>query len=62
MNASQSRGRLTGLGLEIRMDHGAVAGERRRLDDFVVPFDRHRLGALVDQGFQEGVEILGVEA
>ena len=44
------------------MDHGAVAGERRRLDDLVVPFDREHLGGLVDQDFEEGIKILGVEA
>ena len=47
--------------LEARMHDGAVAGERRRLDDIVVPIDRQRLGLLVDQDFEEGVEILGVE-
>src|SRR5580704_13098173 len=37
------------LRLEIRMYDSAVAGERRRLDDVVVPVDRKRLGLLVDQ-------------
>src|SRR5207244_4434989 len=50
------------LGREARMDHRTVAGERRRLDDLVVPFDRQRLRLLVHQDFEEGEEVLGVEA
>src|SRR6187551_1915554 len=55
---SSSRRRL---GLEIRMHHRAVAGEHGRLDQFVVPVDRERLFFLVDQGVEEGQQILGIE-
>src|SRR5271166_554070 len=48
--------------LEVRMNDGAVAGERGRLDDVVVPVDRERLRLLVDQEFEERVEVLGVKA
>src|SRR5229473_1093812 len=44
------------------MDHGAVAGQHRRLDDVVVPIHRQRLGFLVDQNFQKRVQVLGVKA
>src|SRR5580704_3882827 len=50
-----------GLRLEIRMHDGAVAGQRCRLDDVIVPVDRKRLGLLVDQNFQKRVEVLGIE-
>src|SRR5215813_7611454 len=39
------------LGRKAWMNHGAVAGERRRLHDFVVPFDRKRFRVLVHQNF-----------
>jgi hypothetical protein len=44
------------------MDDGAVAGERGRLDDLVIPVDGDRLGLLVDQDLEEGIEIAGIEA
>src|SRR5205823_7409059 len=51
-----------GFGLEARMHDGAVPGQRRRLDDLVVPIDRERFARLVDEDLEEGVEILGIEA
>src|SRR5947209_6256627 len=51
-----------GFRLKARMHDGAVAGQRRRLDDLVLPIDRERLAALVDEDLEEGVEILGIEA
>src|SRR5580704_15391718 len=50
------------LRLEIRMHDRAVARERRRLDDVVVPIDGKRPGLLVDQHFEESIEVFGVEA
>src|SRR5690242_2920759 len=58
MEISSSRG----FGLKARMHDGAVAGQRRRLDDLVVPIDRQRFRALVDEDLEEGIEILGIEA
>src|SRR5262249_51891466 len=48
--------------LKIRMHHGAIAGERGRLDDLVVPIHRQRLGLLVDENFHERVQVLGIKA
>src|SRR5215472_970633 len=59
--AREASSRCT-FGREARMHDGTVAGEHSRLDDLVVPLHRQRLRRLVDQDFQEGVEILGVEA
>src|SRR5262245_59513030 len=56
---ARSRGTL---GRKAWMNHGAVTGERRRLHDLVVPFDRKRFGVLVHQNFEEGEKVLGVEA
>src|SRR6516165_8505523 len=43
---ARSRGTL---GRKAWMNHGAVAGERRRLHDLVVPLDRERFRVLVHQ-------------
>src|ERR1700722_12739645 len=51
-----------GFRQEVRMDHGAVAGENGRLDDGVVEVHRECLGLLVDQDFQECIEVPGIEA
>src|SRR5215471_17472671 len=56
---ARSRGTL---GRKAWMNHGAVAGERRRLHDLVVPLDRERFRVLVHQNFEEGEKVLGVEA
>src|ERR1700726_2971588 len=48
--------------LEIRMNDGAVLGQRGGLDQFVVPVDRERLGRLVDQGLDEREQVAGIEA
>src|SRR5579871_3274964 len=45
---------------ESRMDDSAIAGESRRLDDFVVPLQRQGFGLLVHQDFQERVEVLRI--
>src|SRR4029078_11016123 len=50
------------LGGKTRMNDRAVARERCRLDDLVVPLDRKRFAALVHQDLEECEEILGVEA
>src|SRR5260370_31771793 len=50
------------LGREAWMNDGAVARERGRFHDLVVPLDRKRLRVLVHQDFQEGEKVLGVEA
>src|SRR5262249_51123571 len=50
------------LGRKAWMNHGAVAGERCRLHDLVVPFDRKRFRVPIVQNFEEGEKILGVEA
>src|SRR5271167_2146540 len=49
------------LGLEIRMHDRAASGQAGRLDQFVVRVDRDRLGGLVDQGLDEGVQVARVE-
>src|SRR3979409_631244 len=49
-----------GFRLEARMNDGAVARQRGRLDDLVVPVDRKRLGFLVDQYVEKGKEVPGV--
>src|SRR5260370_42475921 len=46
---------------EARVDNGAVPRQGRALHDLVVPVDRELLLLLVDQGFQEGQQILGVK-
>src|SRR5665213_4037493 len=51
-----------GLRLEVRMNHGAVFGQRGGLDQFVVPFHRERLGRFVDQGLDEGKQVARIEA
>src|SRR5262249_60106626 len=52
----------SGFRYEARVYDGAVAGERRGLDDLVVPVDVERLGLLVDEDLEEGEEIARVEA
>src|SRR5689334_24326488 len=47
---------------EARMHDGTLARQHGGLDDLVVPFDGERLFLLVDQGLEEIVEVLGVEA
>src|SRR5690349_12422347 len=49
------------LWLEVRMHHGAVTREQRRLDQFVVPVDGELLLFFVDQGFDEGQQVLRIE-
>src|SRR5690349_20808561 len=49
------------LGGKGRVHDGAIARERRRPHDLVVPFDVERLGLLVDQNFEEVIEVLGIE-
>src|SRR5947209_7370887 len=49
------------LRLKVRMDDHAVACQARGLHQFVVDIDRELLRLLVDQGLDEGIEILGVE-
>src|SRR5262249_60944813 len=56
---ARSRGTL---GRKAWMNDGAVARERRRLHDLVVPLDRERLRVLVHQNFEEGEKDLGVQA
>src|SRR5262249_50091214 len=50
------------FGGKARMNYGAVARERGRLHDLIVPLDRQRLRALVHKDLEEGEKILGVEA
>src|SRR5262245_64706248 len=47
---------------EARMHHGTLAREHGGFDDLVVPFDGERLFLLVDQGLEEIIKVLGVEA
>src|SRR6516164_4391317 len=47
---------------ETWMHDRAVACQRGCFDDFVVPIDHERLAFFVDQQFEEGKNILGVEA
>src|ERR1700691_3661517 len=49
------------LGLEVRVHDRAIAGQRGRLDDIVIPVDRERLGFFVDQHVKEREKIFGVE-
>src|SRR5215471_15484122 len=56
---ARSRGTL---GRKAWMNDGAVAGERGRLHDLVVPLDRERFRVLVHQNFEEGEKVLGIEA
>src|SRR5262244_1177905 len=60
---SESRVRLIGNSpwRERRMDDLAVARQRRRLDDLVVPIDLQCLGLLVDERRQEREQVAGVE-
>ena len=44
------------------MNDGAVLGQRRGLDQFVVPLHVKRLGRFVDQGLDEGKQVARVEA
>ena len=44
------------------MDYRAIARERGRLDDFIIPFHRNRLVLLVDQDFQKGKQVPGIKA
>src|SRR5215475_11848147 len=60
--AAQPRASRRAFRREARMNHGAVAGERRRLHDLVVPLDRQRLLFLVHQDLEKGEQVLGVEA
>src|SRR5262249_42924783 len=56
---ARSRGTL---GREVWMNDGAVARERGRFHDLVVPLDRKRFRVLIHQDFEEGKKVLGVEA
>src|ERR1019366_154145 len=47
--------------LEVRMNDGAVPGQRRGLDQFVVPLHVKRLGRFVDQGLDEGKQVARVK-
>src|SRR5919112_5884646 len=53
-------GRL-GLRLEGGVDDSPVARETRRLDEFVVPLHGELLRRLVDERFDEGVEVARVK-
>jgi len=44
------------------MHHGAVLGQRGRLDDLVIPVDRELLLFLVDQDIEEVKQVLRIEA
>ena len=50
------------LGWKRGVDDGAVAGQARRLDEFVVPLHGELLRRLVDERLDEGVEVARVEA
>src|SRR5215471_6571546 len=56
---ARSRGTL---GREAWMNDGAVARERGRFHDLVVPLDRERFRVLIHQDFEEGEKVLGVKA
>src|SRR6266481_1133788 len=48
--------------LEVRMNDGAVLGERGGLDQFVVPIHCQSLGRFVDQRLDEGKQVARIEA
>src|SRR5258708_18098548 len=50
-----------GLRLEVRVDDGAVLGQRGGFHQFVVPVHRERLVGLVDHGLDERKQIAGIK-
>src|SRR4051812_1816731 len=50
------------LGCKAWMNHRAVARERGRLDDLIIPFHGQRLVLLVHQDFEKGEKVPGIES
>src|ERR1700745_1363678 len=58
--SSRAPSRCT-LGCKAWMNDRAVASERRRFDDLVIPIDRQRSRVLIHEDLQEGEKVPGVK-